>query len=188
MAQDIRKLFKSERNLSNQKMPKGHESRFLEKLDNELPVSNKPSNFSFLNFAASIVLLLGLGYITYTFLINPQSTITNDPEVATTKSIGELSPQLKKVEDYYLANINMELSKIKYNPESKELFDGYVERMDELSIEYDKLADELINSGPNESTVTALIDNLKLRLNLLYRLKEKLNELNNEPAFTESQG
>ena len=188
MAQDIRKLFEKERNLTNQKMPKGHESRFLDKLENELPVSHKPSKFSFLNIAASIVLLLGLGYVTYTFLINPQDSIENDTEVTSTKSIGEISPQLKKVEDYYLANINMELSKIKYSPESKELFDGYVERMDELSKEYDKLAEELINSGPNESTVTALIDNLKLRLNLLYRLKEKLNELNNEPTFAESQG
>ena len=188
MAQDIRKLFKKEGNLSNQKMPKGHESRFLEKLDNELPVLNKPKLFSFLNIAASIVLILGLGFITYTFLINPKTTLDNDTEVVSTKSIEEISPQLKKVEDYYLANINMELSKIKYSPESKELFDGYVERMDELSKEYDKLAEELISSGPEESTVTALIDNLKLRLNLLYRLKEKLNELNNESTFTESQG
>jgi hypothetical protein len=54
-----------------------------------------------------------------------------------------------------------------------------VQRLGELSDEYERLSDELFQSGPNEQTVTALIDNLKLRLNLLYRLKEKLNELNN---------
>lgn len=37
MAQDIRKLFKEEPKVSNQKMPKGHEARFLEKLEKELP-------------------------------------------------------------------------------------------------------------------------------------------------------
>ena len=188
MAQDIRKMFENERNLSKDKMPKDHESRFLEKLENELPNIRTKTKYSFLNIAASVVLLLGLGYLSYTFLIHPQKDNSEGTEVVSTKSIGEISPQLKKVEDYYLANINMELSQLKYSPESKELFDGYVERMDDLSKEYDKLTEELINSGPNESTVTALIDNLKLRLNLLYRLKEKLNELNNEPTFIESQG
>ena len=188
MAQDIRKMFENERNLSKDKMPKDHESRFLEKLENELPNIRTKTKYSFLNIAASVVLLLGLGYLSYTFLIHPEADNSKGTEVVSTKSIGEISPQLKKVEDYYLANINMELSQLKYSPESKELFDGYVERMDDLSKEYDKLTEELINSGPNESTVTALIDNLKLRLNLLYRLKEKLNELNNEPTFIESQG
>jgi len=40
------------------------------------------------------------------------------------------------------------------------------------------LEEELTQSGLNEQTINALIDNLKLRLNLLYRLKEKLSELN----------
>ena len=73
-----------------------------------------------------------------------------------------------------------ELSKIEVTPETQELFNGYLERLEELNNEYAKLADELTESGPTERTVNALIDNLKLRLNLLYRLKEKLNELNND--------
>jgi len=42
---------------------------------------------------------------------------------------------------------------------------------------------ELGRVGPTEATVTALIDNLKLRLDLLFKLKNKLKELkkqNNE--------
>lgn len=187
MAQDIRKLFENEGNLSNDKMPKGHQSRFLEKLDNELPVRKPMRKFSYLKIAASIVVVLGLAYLMITFIVKPEENLQGEKELVSTKSIEEISPQLKKVEDYYLANINMELSKLKYSADNKELFDGYVERMDELSNEYDILADELINSGPDESTVNALIDNLKLRLNLLYRLKEKLNELNNETAFEQIQ-
>ena len=67
---------------------------------------------------------------------------------------------------------------MKPTPESKELFDGYLLRLEELNKEYTRLEEELTQSGPNEQTVNALIDNLKLRLNLLYRLKEKLSELN----------
>ena len=94
------------------------------------------------------------------------------------KSLGDISPDFKKVEDYYLANINIELSKVKQTPENKELFDGYVMRLAELNQEYKRLSVELTDHGPNELTVSALIDNLKLRLNLLYRLKEQLNDLN----------
>ena len=47
---------------------------------------------------------------------------------------------------------------------------------------------ELLEQGPNEATVNALINNLKFRLNLLYQLKEKLNELNaSENTYQEQQ-
>ena len=189
MAQDLRKLFENEQKLSNQKMPEGHEKRFMAKLDEQLPEQRSSTNrFSFLNIAASVVLLLGLGYATF-MMVRGEEEKPPVEQVAEVDSIEKISPQLKKVEDYYLANINMELSKIKYTPETKELFDGYVERLEELSKEYDQLSNELFESGPNERTVTALIDNLKLRLNLLYRLKEKLSELNDsETGFTPEQG
>ena len=82
------------------------------------------------------------------------------------------------MEDYYVANINLELANVKLTPENKELFDSYIVRLEELNKEYNRLSVELTENGPNELTVSALIDNLKLRLNLLYRLKEQLNELN----------
>ncbi len=182
MAQDIRKLFDSEHQSKDlqvikESMAKGHESRFLKKLDEELPLRSKKSPFTFLNIAASVVLLLGFSFGAYQFLGSEQ--VAEIPvETVATKSLGDISPQLKKVEDYYLANINLELSKMKVSPESKELFDGYLERLEELNKEYAALADELTQSGPSELTVNALINNLKLRLNLLYRLKEKLSELN----------
>lgn len=186
MAQDLKKLFKNEQQMSTQKMPKGHESRFLEKLDNQLPEQSSGRRFTFFSMAASVVIVLGLSFAGYQYFkgtpVEPAEVVGN------TQSIEDISPQLKKVEDYYLANINLELSKLEYSPENKELFDGYVHRLGELSKEYDLLSKELFESGPNEQTVTALIDNLKLRLNLMYRLKEKLNELNKDTGYEEIQG
>ncbi len=176
MAQDIRKLFKNEQKIFKGEMPKGHEARFLEKLDKQLPEQPARSLFTFLNIAASVVILIGLSFGAYQFIGSEEEIPVKD--VVSTSSLGDISPQLKKVEDYYLANINLELSKMKVTPDSKELFDGYLVRLEELNKEYSVLADELTQSGPNEQTVNALIDNLKLRLNLLYRLKEKLSELN----------
>jgi len=180
MAQDIRKLFKEEPKVGNQKMPKGHEARFLEKLDKELPRQNSKPLFSFLNIAASVVILIGLSFGAYKYFNQPVE-ITTPAEVVKTSPLGEISPQLKKVEDYYLANINLELSEMKVTSENKEMFDGYLSQLEELNNEYNVLSNELTTSGPTERTINALIDNLKFRLNLLYRLKEKLNELNNEP-------
>lgn len=182
MAQDIRKLFKEESKVSNQKMPSGHEARFLEKLDNALPKQKSKPMFTFLNIAASVVILIGLSFGAYKFMSSTPEEIKGNEVVDTQveSPLGKLSPQLKKVEDYYLANINMELAKMEVTPDNKELFDGYLERLEELNTEYSVLADELTTSGPTERTVNALIDNLKLRLNLLYRLKEKLNELNTQ--------
>jgi hypothetical protein len=189
MAQDLRKLLKEDQKLSRHKMPKGHESRFLEKLDEQLPEQPKENifSFNFLKVAASVVILLGLAFIAFKYLGKTDQINVPEQVVENTKSsIEDVSPGLKKVEDYYLASINSELSKIKYTPETKELFDSYIQRLGELTKEYDRLAKELVESGPNENTVNALIDNLKLRLNLLHRLKEKLSELNNE-GFDEAQ-
>ena len=53
-------------------------------------------------------------------------------------------------------------------------------RLAELDIEYNKLNNELNEVGPTEVTITALIENLQLRLELLFKLKNKLKELKNQ--------
>jgi len=179
MAQDLRNLFEEDKLAQRAKMSQDHEARFLDKLNKELPVEKKSSGFSFLNIAASVVVLLGLSYGAYTYfnppIVEPVKVVDTD-----LKTLGDVSPDLKKVEDYYLASINLELSKVELTPQNKELFDGYVLRLQELNKEYDKLLEELNESGPNSVTLDALIENLKLRLNLVMRLKDKLEEFNDD--------
>lgn len=184
MAQDIRELFKDEK-IAYQEMPKNHEARFMKKLDEAFPESKK-SSFGWLRIAASVVLLIGLSFGGYQFFNEPIKPVeVTKNNVIETKSLGDISPGLKKVEDYYLASINLELSKIKYTPETKDIFDGYIDKLRELDKEYKRLSEELTTSGPSELTVNALIDNLKLRLNLLYRLKSQLKELTSSEVVTE---
>lgn len=178
MAQDIRELLKKDFKKNQEKMPENHQDRFLKKLDFALPVKKK-TTFNGLHIAASTIVLLGLcfGAFKYFELKNPMNNQVISKTMAT-KTLGDISPGLKKVEDYYLATIHLELSKIKYTPETKDVFDGYLKQLDFLNKEYEKLSVELTENGPSELTVNALIDNLKYRLNLLYRLREQLNELN----------
>ncbi|MGI9552700.1 MAG: hypothetical protein ACR2MT_15965, partial [Aurantibacter sp.] len=60
---------------------------------------------------------------------------------------------------------------------NKGLVDSYLEQLSELDEEYRRLNVELNEIGPNDQTINALIQNLQLRLELLYKLKNKLNEL-----------
>ena len=186
MARDIRELFKNDK-ITNERMPENHQERFLEKLDEASPEA-KQSKFSWMRIADSVVVLLGLSLGAFKYF---QSEVSgNTQEIANTKtvdtkSLGDISPGLKKVEDYYLASINSELSKMIYTPETKELFDGYLIQLNELDKEYQKLSLELTESGPSELTVNALIDNLKLRLNLLYRLRSQLQEFNTSDAHAD---
>ena len=180
MARDIRELFKDDK-ITHEKMPNNHQERFLNKLDEALPKA-KNSKFNWMQIAASIVVLVGLSFGAFKYFqtegASDLPTTVAATKMVETKTLGDISPGLKKVEDYYLASINLELSKIKYTPETKDLFDGYLAQLSELDNEYKRLSLELTESGPSELTVNALIDNLKLRLNLLYRLRTQLQDLN----------
>jgi hypothetical protein len=104
-------------------------------------------------------------------------------------SLGDLSPNLKKLETYYVANINLELSKLEISDENEMLIDSFMEHLDALNTEYKNLNEELNEIGPNDQTISALIKNLQLRLQLLQKLKKKLNELKtskNEQVETNS--
>ncbi len=187
MGQDLRELFKKAQKEKTYKMKEGHEERFSKLLEKELPQSEK-SSFFFLKIAASIVLMLSVGiygYIQYAKNTVEENTNEENPIVntedpvkeATGISLGDLSPDLEKVENYYVANINLELSQLQVSDENKVLVDSFMKRLLELNNEYGKLNTELNQVGPNDQTINALIKNLQLRLQLLHQLKEKLNEL-----------
>lgn len=181
MARDLRKLFEEEQKEEQFVMNEDHEKRFMELLEKELP-KEKKSSFFILKIAAAILVLVSVG--TVFFMSREDSSIKTtvvdkNPgvEVKTGISLGDLSPDLKKVENYYVANINLELSKLNVSGDNKELVDSYLERLAELNIEYKNLNKELNQVGPNDQTISALIKNLQLRLQLLQKLKEKLNEV-----------
>ncbi|WP_136481366.1 hypothetical protein [Cognatitamlana onchidii] len=184
MARDIKDLFKEELKLT-EKMPENHQGRFLEKLDQVLPI--KKALFpSWIKVAASILLVLGLSYGGFKYvqpevIDMPKHSVVNN-ETNATKTLGDVSPGLKEVEDYYLASINLELAKMDPTPETKDLIDSFLEQLNILDIEYQRLSKELTNSGPTELTVNALIDNLKFRLNLLYRLRSQIENFGDTEA------
>lgn len=185
MAQDIRDILENEDLKQHDKMSSGHEARFQQKLNAVLP-QGKSTKRPWIQIAASVVILLGLGFGVFSYLNQPietQQIVETSETESSLKSLGDISPDLKKVEDYYLANINLELSKVTLTSDNKDLIDGYISRLDALNAEYKRLSVELTEKGPNELTVNALITNLKFRLNLMHRLKEQLKTLKNSESY-----
>ncbi|PCJ98332.1 MAG: hypothetical protein COA50_02175 [Flavobacteriaceae bacterium] len=178
MAQDLREMFKDNKK-EEFHLKSGHEARFTRFLDKEIP-KTKIKSFFWLKIAASVLVLVSLG----TFLLDKNN---NSPIVTTivdkgnveenTISLGDLSPDLKKVENYYVVNINMELSQLEVSEENNAIVNSFMDQLGELNEEYIKLNTELNEIGPNDQTISALIKNLQLRLELLQKLKSKLNEL-----------
>ncbi|MCM4153367.1 hypothetical protein DHD05_17375 [Arenibacter sp. N53] len=182
MSQDLREMFKRMDSVSEEPMKVGHEQRFLKRMEEELP-RVKTVSFPLFKIAASLIILIGLGALILVKLGAPElmdaTVVDKDTAQPAEKgiSLGDLSPDLKKVEDYYMVNINLELSQLKISDHNKALIDSFMERLEELNVEYKKLNTELNEIGPNDQTITALIKNLQLRLQLLHKLRDKLQEL-----------
>ncbi len=182
MAQDLRELFAKERDDEMPKIKPGHKQRFHERLEKKFPRRRKPWTVVF-KVAASVLILIGIG--SYYFRdgknkLTPKTSVV-EKDIPTNKrdaiSLGDLSPDLKKVENYYVANINFELSKLEVSNENNAMIVSFMDQLATLNAEYKKLNAELNQIGPNDQTIAALIKNLQLRLELLHRLKGKLNEI-----------
>lgn len=181
MEQDLREMFKKDREEQKYTIKHGHEERFLKKLEESIPAQKKTDK-GWLKIAASVAVIIsiGLGFLYFNQNTGNTTTVVNNATQDEQKSeftFGDLSPDLKKVESYYVANINMELAKLEVSPDTKELIDSFMEQLNNLNLEYKSLNNELKELGPNDQTITALIENLQLRLQLLQKLKRKLTEL-----------
>lgn len=182
MAQDLRKLFEEQREKDKPRMKEGHDDRFSKRMEEELP-KEKKSSFSFLKIAAAAAILFSAGFLAYQKYNKvpaiESEVVEKNPNSETQKgiSLGDLSPDLKKIESYYVANINLALSKLEISDGNEALINSYMEQLDALNTEYKNLNNELNEIGPNDQTISALIQNLQLRLQLLQKLKKKLNEL-----------
>ncbi|MDC6352565.1 hypothetical protein PP178_13470 [Zeaxanthinibacter sp. PT1] len=181
MGRDLRDLLKEEKEMRGQ-MKEGHEQRFLEKLDR---AHNKPrsNRINWWLMAASIIVVVGLGIV---FLQQENQVIPEqqplvldekEPVQQQTISLGDLSPDLEKIENFYLASINMELAELEISPENQNMVNDYMERLATLNEAYKELQKELNDLGPNDQTIEALIYNLQTRLDLLYKLRDKINHL-----------
>lgn len=197
MAQDLRDLFKEDRKgVQQTNMLNGHEKRFEQLLaqrmpqqEVEEPQTNANHRFYWMKIAA--VFIVAVGVFSWFVFQNPgagkpvDNAVVNSAQTEETSAekelyLSDISPEFKQIEDYYLANINTELSQLTVTSENKELIDSFMVQLEQLDKEYQRLNSEIKESGIDEQTVSALINNLELRLDLLFKLKDKLKEIKKE--------
>ena len=192
MAQDIREMFKNG-SLAKERLEKGHHKRFERKLDKEFGKEKEHNSFLFFKIAAIFIIAIGVAFFYFKSNNTPtENKMVNTPDIEKTNSVqkkdniqlSEISPEFEKIENYYLAGINLELAKLEINADNKLLIDSFMVELSELDKEYQRLNMDLNETGINEQTVQAMINNLQLRLELLFKLKNKLNDLKKSKSTT----
>tara|TARA_R110002073_G_scaffold8207_1_gene45602 strand:- start:52825 stop:53370 length:546 start_codon:yes stop_codon:yes gene_type:complete len=153
-----------------------HQNKFENKLMKELhQKESKPQTWKWLSIAASLALLVSIAIQFYPVDLPNETEI--EKKTDNKIRLGTISPDLNTVETYYTNSINLALSELEPTEENKEILDGYLVKIGQLTTEYKSLTTELNTKGVNDEIINALINNLQLRLQLLQRLKKQLNDL-----------
>ncbi|MGB8705274.1 MAG: hypothetical protein WCD31_09615 [Gillisia sp.] len=186
MAQELREMFRKEEAESASPLKRGHSKRFKKRLEAALPTENRSAGYMYLKIAAVFMVAVAVaGFFYLQPSSQPSPAVTSAPTEQVKKEktspeefkLRDISPEFKKVENYYMASINVELAKLEINQENKELIDSFMVQLAGLDKEYKRLNSEINENGINQQTVEAMITNLQMRLQLLLKLKNKLKEL-----------
>ena len=174
---DLRKDF--EYDSQSYKMSKGHENKFENRLDKAFGKAPK-QDYSIIYKMVAVAIVAVLSTV---FVLNQDFIGSNDnPEQQVVEAqkikLGDISPELQTVENYYLTSIKVELATLETTEEHEAMVNSYLEELKNINKAYDDLEKDLNEYGVTEEIINAMIDNLKLRLELLQDLKQKLNNLN----------
>ena len=136
----------------------------------------KSTIFSSFRIAASVLVLIGIGIMSYVMIDNP----ANQKEELIAYTLKNISPELEEIESFYVTNINLVLSDIEKNSENQAFVKRYMKRLSLLKEEYKNLLLEMNEEGPNSLSISVLINNLKLQLELLQELREQVVSTKNK--------
>ena len=182
MKQDLRELFRKERERQKPALRDGHKERFAALLEEELPQGRETNRFLFFKLAASVVILLGIGWLFYpTSALDPvqqvvESSMDMEQETVPDKvfDLQEIAPEVEKIANFYLASLNLELANLEVNDRNRGMIDSFMDQLAGLDKEYQHLNQELFEYGANSQTLEAMINNLQFRLELFKHVKSRM--------------
>jgi len=153
--------------------PKGHQKRFLDKLNEvEKPATNKLNWWKPLSIAASIAVLIAVGSV----------FLKSEPIEA---DLASVSPEMKVTQSFFTKAINKELQTLQSlnNPDAKELVDDALLQIDILEKQYEGLKKSLVTSSNDKRVIYAMISNFQNRIDLLEQVIEKIEEIKTLKAY-----
>ncbi|RNL68045.1 hypothetical protein ED312_23375 [Sinomicrobium pectinilyticum] len=154
----------------------GHQNRFLEKLarQNKAPERKTSSGklWRNLSIAASVMLLLGIGWVFYN---KPQPS--PGPVVETEEQV--VYPELEKTRYYFSSLIETELKKIKDEADTEDtkiIVNDAIVQLEQIESDYEKLEAELQKNGYSKQLLNAMITNFQTRITLLQNVMEQIED------------
>ncbi len=159
------------------------DDRMWERIDKELYRDRRPQRFAIWKIAASVLILLSVGF-SYLWLrpVAP-SEITKVDEVQ--MNLQDLySPELVEIETYYTTMIANQKNQIQaYKAAGIVIDDNMFELPEELSIQYKELQKELLSTEDSQIIINALIQNLTMQMEILNQqltILEQIKSMKNE--------
>jgi hypothetical protein len=153
----------------------GHLEKFTRKLESRFLVKKRTiSIVPYLLRAAVVVLLVTLSSLwTWDHFIRPGSQ---------RMALGDVSPQYKEVENYYVHQVSLMESEIvnidlENNPEQKEVFLQEIKSMDSTYIELQK---ELKANPNDERIINAMIEHYQTKVDVMNYILSQLKATRNE--------
>jgi hypothetical protein len=173
---NIEEIIKNNKDFFDEEEPsEGHLERFNRKLEIMFgPKVAKRSIVPYLLRAAVVTLLLTLSSLwTWDHFIRPdRNRIT----------LGDVSPEYKEVENYYVHQVNMMKSEIvnidlKNNPEQKEILFKEMKSMDSVYVQLQK---ELKANPDDERIINAMIEHYQTKMDVMNYILNQLKAIRNE--------
>lgn len=159
----------------NREPAEGHFERFSVKLElRHQARAPKRSIVPYLLRAAVVTLLVTLSSLwTWDHFIRPGSS---------RMTLGQVSPQYKEVENYYLHQVNMMEDEIvntnlQNNPEQKNMLINEMKSMDSV---YVSLQKELKANPNDERIINAMIEHYQTKLEVMTYIVDQLKSIRNE--------
>ena len=172
MKRDIRHLFESEDGSQKKKLPESHRDEFYKKLKASQALRTKSvKRFYILKIAGMIVLFIGIGV----FIFNKYDSPTK--AVVETSTI-EL--QIEQVQKEYLFNIDKEWKSFLAIAKDEKLIERYKIKLADLDQDYQLIDSKFKKDSNNILVIEELVNNLKIRLQILKDIQDHIKLLNQE--------
>ena len=173
---NIEEIIRENRNIFEAKEPiDGHLDRFSWKLEKRLHANaTKRSIVPYLLRAAVVTLL-----VTLSSLWTWDHFIRSDKG---TMALGDVSPQYKEVENYYVHQVNLmegQLQSVDFgtNPEQKEMLQKELKSMDSTYVQLEK---ELKANPNDERIINAMIEHYQTKVEVITYIVNQLKAIRNE--------
>jgi len=150
---------------------KGHENRFLKKLNASYGVGSMDKKRKWwlkpLSIAASILILCAIGIGVY------QANPTLEEQVA------QISPEVSRTGFHFASLIEEQVNKLESEstPETKQIIDDTMVQLKKLEKNYGQLEKDLVAGGNSKLILSAIITNFQTRIDLLQDVLDKIETI-----------